>query len=273
MIGYCRADLVDGYQRIGIRSGQTIHITGNLGRLGFPVDERGEPVRDKLAIAKMHIDAIEGIIGPDGTIAFPTHSWSEVGTQSVFDPSSTPCDYLLSQCLLESREPRRQVHPFASVAAIGKGAADIIPDGLSRHAYGQDSPMSYLAKRNAIHVSVGMPVARSITSVHHCEQIAQVPYRYVKAFQKNIRQNGNVAREEVYLHVLYRTPGLVMERDRNNSIMALPDIAASLCRAPLGRSFIESVPLGIFIPETIRAMRRDPYIWLRSISGDRPWVR
>lgn len=273
MTGYNRTALVESYRRIGLEAGLVIYITGNLGRLGFPVDAQGEPVRDKRAIAMMHIEVIEEIIGPEGTIVFPTHSWGEVGTESVFDPLGTACDYFLSQCLLESREARRQVHPFASSAAIGRAAADIISDGLSPHAYSYDSPMASLAERNALHVSVGIPVARSISSVHYCEQVAQVPYRYVKAFHKDVRQNGNITREEVYLHVLYRTPSLVLERDHNKTIMALPRIASSLSRSPLGRSFVESVPLDIFIPETIRAMRRDPYIWLRSITGNRPWMR
>jgi aminoglycoside 3-N-acetyltransferase len=273
MTAYCRADLTNAYKKIGLRRGMIIYITGNLGRLGFPVDDQGMRVIDKQAIARMHIEVLENILGPEGTIVFPTHSWGEVGAESVFDPFKTPCDYLLSQHFLNMRECRRQVHPFASIAATGHKADHVISNGLSRHVHGQNTPMAYLAEQNALHVSVGMPVARTITAVHHCEQIAQVPYRYVKAFRKNIRLNGHVRLEEVYLHVLYRKPEIVLERDGNRKILALAPVAAGLAQTPLGRSFVESVSLGIFVTETISAMKRDPYIWLRSIAGDRPWMR
>lgn len=272
MTGYDRAALDASYRSVGLGPGKTVYVTGNLGRLGFPVDASGAALRDKTAIAELHVSVLEDILGPDGTIVFPTHSWGEVNTPSVFDPLTTPCDYLLSQHILSTRTCHRQIHPFASVAATGAKATAIIDDALSPHPYGAQSPFDRMTAHAAIHVSVGLPVARSISAVHHCEVLAQVPYRYVKAFGKDILLNGTVQRSEVYLNVIYRSPGLSVERDRNVRITALPAIADSLASAPLGRSKIESVPLDIFVPETLMAMRRDPYIWVRRIEGDRPWM-
>lgn len=272
MTGYDRAGLTAAYRAVGVDAGGIVYLTGNLGRLGFPVDDAGRPIRDKTAIANLHLTVLQDILGADGTLVFPTHSWGEVAADTAFDPATTPCDYPLSQHILTRCDSRRQIHPFASVAATGARAGEIIDQDLSPHAYGAGSPFDRMTRMGARHVTLGLPVARSISAVHHCEALAQVPYRYVKAFRKDILLNGTPRPSEVYLHVLYRAPGLVLERDQNAKITALPAIAAALADAPLGRSRVASVPLDVFVPETLAAMRRDPYIWLRRIEGDRPWM-
>ncbi|MCC5975857.1 MAG: AAC(3) family N-acetyltransferase [Rubellimicrobium sp.] len=272
MTGYDRAGLTAAYHAVGVAAGGLVYLTGNLGRLGFPVDESGALIRDKTAIAELHLSVLQDILGPDGTIVFPTHSWAEVNAATVFDPATTPCDYPLSQHILTYRDSRRQIHPFASVAATGVRAAEIIDDTLSPHAYGVSSPFDSMTRLGALHVALGLPVARSISAVHHCEALAQVPYRYIKGFRKDILLNGISQPSEVFLHVLYRAPGLTLERDQNVKITALPAISAALIDTPVGRSRVASVPLDVFVPETIAAMRRDPYIWLRRIEGNGPWM-
>lgn len=272
MTAYDRSELSAAYRAIGVARGQVIYLTGNLGRLGWPIDAKGARVTDKTAIAELHVSVLENLLGPDGTIVFPAHTWGEVGTETVFDPLTTPCDYFLSQHIFSTRDCRRQVHPFASVAATGAQADAIVETSLSPHVYGVGSPFDRLVGMEALHVSFGLSVAQTITAVHHCEALALVPYRYTKAFEKDVLLGGVRQRVEVFLHVLYRTPGLLLERDSNVKITALPKIADALRETPVGRSRVASVPLSVFVPECVAAMRKDPYIWLRRIEGARPWT-
>lgn len=269
--GYDRRDLVACYDALGVAAHETVYLTGNLGRLGGLVADDGTRITEKPQIVDTHISVLQDLMGPRGTIVSPTHSWSLVRSQTPFDADTTPSDYVFGEILRLHSESVRQCHPFASVAALGARGREIIRPGLHRHAYGVASPFECMGQLNALHISLGLEARQSISAVHHCEVMAQVPYRFTKSFEVYIRQRGHVRAEEVFLNVTYLTEP-PLERDRNETICALPGIAPHVRTEPLGRGRVQSLPLGVFIQETTHQMLHNPYLWLRSVTQVRPWA-
>lgn len=263
------ADLKSAYRSVGVEYGRSVYVTGNLGRLGWPTNAAGTPLSKRDVLAA-HCSALRELVGPNAAVVFPTHSWGLVQKDIVFDPLETPTEYPLSEFMRKQPDARRLAHPFASVAAIGDQAAELIPSGLSRHPYGAGSVFEKLIEREALHVSIGLPARNTISAVHHCEQMAGVPYRYTKCFHHPMMLGGVTAVREVFLFVVYR--GIEIERDKNRKIMALPAVVDTLRSVSLGRSGLESVDLGVFGAEVISAMRDDPYLWLRRRPEKTPWI-
>jgi len=264
---YTWTDLLEAYRTVGVGDYNLIYVTGNFGMIGTPFDGIG-----RIGILDMHLKALEELVGLGGTIVVPTHSWDLVTYRIPFSPDLTPADYVFSEHVRTHRDCVRQMHPFASVAAYGNLANELIDYGkIYRHAYGADSPFDRMHLAGALHVSVGMPVAKTISAVHHCEVMAQVPYRYTKAFACEIGPFGDdktFASRECYLNVLYQTdPPLV--RDRNRKIM---DQINTVRRASIGRGFIESVDLEEFMTTTTLGMLADPYVWLAEEPERKPWI-
>jgi aminoglycoside 3-N-acetyltransferase len=126
-----------------------------------------------------HLDVLLELLGPNGTIVFPTHSWSTFKDGfGEFDPEHTQFDYLFSEFCRTNLDLKRTKHCLASIAAYGKDAEAIIITAQNRNPYGVLSPFDALVSKNALHVSIGMPVSSTISAVHHCELMAQIPYRF-----------------------------------------------------------------------------------------------
>lgn len=254
-----------------IESGDTVYITGNMGKLGIPVNEDGNKMRNKKDILNFYSETIQEYLGENGTIVFPTHTWGLVKGSEVFDPENTACDYLFSEFLRTNLDCKRQLHPFASVAAFGAKAEQIISSKITRHAYGPHTPFEYLRNNRSIHLSIGLEISQSFSAAHYCEFVCGVPYRYTKSFIKQIKdQESRVEMEEFFLYVCYLNPNLT--RDRNKKLFARGNIKP--LQQNIGRGIIETLDLDATINTYIELMMDDPYIWLKEIDGEKdlwPW--
>jgi aminoglycoside 3-N-acetyltransferase len=268
MTGFTAKALTETYRALGVERGRVVYVTGNLGRLGF-VDGEATGNERKSATLHSHLNAIIELIGDTGTIAFPTHSWGLVNSQAPFNKDTTAADYMFSEFIRTKMKCRRTLHPFASIAAFGAQAREIVPDGLVRHPYGYGSAFERLVEADALHVSIGLEARKTISAVHHCEQLATVPYRYNKEFPHPVDDGDDVKTHDFFLYVTYLSEGLI--RDRNTKIFEIPENAGSLKRSDIGRAMIESINLKTFVATTARAMKEDPYIWLKHAPASRPW--
>lgn len=258
--------------KLGVQDGSIIYITGNLRNLGFPESQEYQRITGKKNILSFYLEAILETVGKNGTIVFPTHTFDLVGSDKVFNLQNTPTKYTLSEYLRTNLEVRRQIHPYASIAAFGKHSKEIISDKITKHPYGIDSPYNFFENNKCIFISLGILAREAISAVHYCEFKAGVPYRYTKSFKHRIIVNGYESLEEFFLFVWYRHVRIL--RDKNLKIFSLEKIKNNLKREQIGSSFIESIPLNVFISETSKAMLEDPYIWTREIeeiNGPLPW--
>jgi len=263
--------LVAALEKGEIQSGDTVYVTGNMGKLGLPCLTNGTQIRRKTDVLKFYADTILDFLGNNGTIVFPTHSWGLVKSNETFVPNETTCDYLLSEYLRVTLNCNRQLHPFASVAAYGARAKEIISHKLTRHPYGPGTPFERLKSDRAMHLSIGLPIEQSFSAAHYCEFVCGVPYRYTKSFTKQIRlENGNEVSEEFFLYVCYLKPTLT--RDRNKKAFEKGCIVPN--EQKIGKGMIQTIQLDKTINRYIELLQDDPYIWLKEISGqspDWPW--
>lgn len=254
------------YERCGVANGGIVYVTGNLGRLGFTSSKQV----GKFQTMEDHLDVLLTILGPNGTIVFPTHTWSNFKNGfSEFDPQHTPCDYLFSEFARKNLDPKRTKHCLASIAAYGKDAEEIIFAAQNQNPYGFLSPFDTLVSKNALHVSIGMPVSSTISAVHHCELMAQVPYRFIKEFNYRLVENNICSNAVCTLYVTYLNSDLV--RNKNRKIFLLSGNCDELRSFKVGRGIIQSIQLKQFAQTTIQSMLENPYIWLENEPKIRPY--
>lgn len=257
--------LVKAYRDVGLSEGKTVYLTGNFGRLGR------YPSPDKQKIFEDHLEAIFSLIKSSGTLIVPTHSFSLCNTDQVYDHENTPSETgPFTEFVRRQPGAIRQLHPFSSSTALGAAASEICTNN-SRHVYGWNSPFQRMVERDAIHVSIGKELNRTISLVHHVELMMGVPYRYVKEFEHPCRIGGVESRQCFYLYVLYRECDI--ERDRNVKIMQSFERDHPVRRAPLGRSELSAVSTRQFFDHCTRLMCSDIYAWLRRPPEVRPYQR
>jgi aminoglycoside 3-N-acetyltransferase len=223
----------ESYEQVGMKSGQVIYITGNFGRPGNFL------IPHKELLLKAHFDSILAILGPKGTLIVPTHSFSLVKTNIVFDIANTRSEMgPFTEFVRIQDSAIRQFHPFSSHTAYGFDAPFFCTKN-SRHVFGPHSPFQRMIEADALYISVGQAMEQSISLVHHAEFSMGVPYRYTKEFMHPCLVNGVISNELFYLHVTHHNCDII--RDKNKKIMEDFKSRYVFNRAKMGRSFTESI--------------------------------
>ena len=133
-VDYNPQDLKNSIKKLNLKKNDTIYITGNLSNFGR-INLKNHKVLPQLIFKNLL-----KIIGKDGTIVVPTHSFKLVNSKKIFDPKKTPCETgSFSSFILKQKNCFRQIHPYSSSAAIGKNAKYICTRN-SKNVYGPRSP-------------------------------------------------------------------------------------------------------------------------------------
>ena len=263
MHDYDYDNLLELYKKLGLDSGRVVYVTGNFGRLGRYY------LRDKDIVLQDHINAIQEIIGINGTLVVPTHSWSLCNTDKLFDIENTKSETgPFTEEVRNQENSVRQFHPFSSLTAVGKKSVEICTNN-SRHVFGWESPFQRMIDLDALYISVGQPMKKSISLVHHIELIMGVPYRYTKEFIQPCLIDGEVKMIEFYVYVTRNECDIV--RDRNNKIMSKFREKFTVPNISIGRSFAESLNMQDFFKSTTKEFVKDTYIWLKNDPKIRPY--
>lgn len=263
-MAYTYSDLVAAYRSIGIEPGQVAYAVSELWRLR-EYQEAGDT-----ALVAAHFNALMEILGPSGTLVVSTASTNICNTETVFDPATTP-SYgvgILSEFVRQQPGSRRSFHPFVSYTAIGRLAEKITAE-VSRHAYGPETPEARLIDLDARLVSIGMRPNFSCSTAHHVEQIAAVPFRYIKEFVHPVRRGAAVDREVFYMHVWYRDTGMV--KDRYEKLFSALDPQLSICAAKVGAGKIYAYSMADFSRLALPLIAHNPYISCRQEPVSRPY--
>ncbi len=261
---YSYNDLLQAYGQAGVESGRIVYLTGNFGRLGKYF------VEGKRSLLQAHLSALQELLGPQGTLVVPTHCWSLIRTDIPFDSLATPSEMgPFTEFVRQQPSSVRQFHPFSSHTAVGR-QADVICSNNSRHVFGQCSPFQRMVERDALYVSVGMPIENTISLVHHVELMMGVPYRYTKEFVHPCLKDGKVSHELFYVFVTHHDCDI--KRDSNEKILKhFRREGHSVRKVSLGRSFVESLSMLDFFNCTSELLRRDIYSWLSTPPTLRPY--
>jgi aminoglycoside 3-N-acetyltransferase-4 len=121
------------------------------------------------------IDALRAALGPEGTLAMPSSSWTD---DEPFDPASTPAAPdlgVVADMFWRLPGVLRSNHPFA-FAAAGPRAAEIVADPLPLPPHSPESPVGRVHDLDGQVLLLGVGHDAN-TTLHLAELIARVPYR------------------------------------------------------------------------------------------------
>jgi aminoglycoside 3-N-acetyltransferase len=135
---------------------------------------------------EMYLEAIQEVIGPDGTLVVPTFNFGFAHGES-FDPQSTPSQGMgaFSELVRQLSEAQRTTHPLQSVAVIGRYADDLASRDTAS-AFDTGSTFERMLELDFKLLLLGAD-SRAVSMFHYCERRANVPYRYWKDFTGAVR--------------------------------------------------------------------------------------
>jgi aminoglycoside 3-N-acetyltransferase len=161
--------MTDDLRALGLQNGSVVLVHSSLSRIGN-VDGGAEAV----------IDALCDVVGPHGTLLFPTLTGSsEDGPEHppIVDLRTTPC---WTGCIPETARrrsaARRSIHPTHSIAALG-ARSEKFSAGHERSTSPCDerSPYYRLIAEGGYILLIGT-TQESNTTLHCLEELARVPY-------------------------------------------------------------------------------------------------
>jgi len=156
-----KPDIVAGLRSLGLQPGDRVLVHSSMAALG-KVDGGADTV----------IDALVEAVGPEGLVVVPTFA-----CEAPFDPksSATPLGAVPDR-LWRRPEAVRSKHPTHSVAAIGKGAEELVRDHeKAPTAYAEGTPYHTLASTGGKILLMGVDQDRN-TTLHTAEALAHSPY-------------------------------------------------------------------------------------------------
>ncbi len=164
-----RETLVDAFREVGVASGDVLLVHSALRKLG-PVDGGADTV----------IDALLDVLGPEGTLVLPTHTWKVVNAgQPVFHQTLTPSNVgALTNVFRQRPGVLRSLHPTHSLAAVGPRAAAL----LEGHACDKtpcpaDGPYGRLRDWGGKILMLGVGL-QACTFFHGCEEWAGMSWAF-----------------------------------------------------------------------------------------------
>lgn len=191
-----RRELGEQLRAIGVRAGDLVMVHASLRAVG-PID--GGPAA--------LLDALLDALGPEGTLAAYV-SWQhssydatldgrelpprERAEWPVFDPASAP-PYdgfgQLNRFVCAHPKVRRSAHPDASMAAIGRVAADLTAHHDLVDGYGTASPLGRFVQWRGRVLMLGAPPG-TVTALHLAENLARIPGKRRVRYRVPVSVNG-----------------------------------------------------------------------------------
>ena len=227
MYHYSKKDIKISINKLKLRNGDVVYISGNLSNFGLPNISKVKNLTGEF------LNCIKKKIGKKGTIAVPTHTFYLVNKKKIFNPlTSKSISGSLSNFIIKQKKFYRQIHPYASIAAIGPKAKNIC-NYKEIDVYGSNCPFKKLIDFNAKFLSLGVPINENCTQVHLIEKEFNVPYRYDKEFYHRIILKKKIQKKKFKMFVL-KKKHLNFKRNRNKIII----------KNFLKKNYIQTINLG-----------------------------
>jgi len=182
--------LMDEFRALGMEPGDTIFVHSAYSTLSrAPGGVEGGP--------GTVIDAILEVIGEDGTLIMPTFNYDFL-KGVPWDIRTTPSQMgVLTELVRTDPRAKRMHHAIYSMAAIGKHAQELAAH-RSGDCFGESSIFTKFREWDAKILILGLIYSKSITFLHHCEQMAGVDYRFLKEFSGVAIDAQGKPHEETY---------------------------------------------------------------------------
>jgi aminoglycoside 3-N-acetyltransferase len=228
--------IVHAFRQCGIRSGDLLMLHSDsmvLAQLP-PMTTEGR--------CKVFFDALDEVLGPEGTLVLPTFTYSFTKKQNFNVRESASTVGLLSNYFRTLPGVVRSRDPNFSIAARGRLSQELT-SVTSNDCFGPDSVFALLEKYDARLAAMGCSIDR-LTFVHYVEQKAKVNYRYFKTFS-GIIESDNL---EEFAEIRYFVRDV--ERQTELNLSKLRDLLIKkhqLNIVPIGRIALSVVSCGDFL--------------------------
>lgn len=179
--------IINTIKQLGVNEGDVLFVSSDIMRLIWNIQQVTEDIS-----VNMIIDALQGIIGVNGTLIFPTYNWGFCKGET-WNYHKTKClTGALGLVALKRADFKRTQHPIYSFAVWGKDQ-DLLCAMTNTSSFGADSPFAYLEHRQAKNLVIDVPLNHCFTFVHYVEQQSgAVTYRYEKNFTaKYVDEDGH----------------------------------------------------------------------------------
>jgi aminoglycoside 3-N-acetyltransferase len=241
------ADIAEAFQLCGVRRGDVLMLHADaivLAQLPpMTADERFDVL----------FDALDDVLGPDGTLVMPTFTYSFTKGER-FDVAATPSAVgLLTEAFRTRAGVLRSRDPIFSVAARGR-LARRFAEAASDDCFGPNSAFAILAEQDAWLACLGCSLDR-LTFTHAVEQAAGVDYRSFKTFS-GVRLEGGVetpASARYFVRDLDRDTVIDLSRLKADLVQA-----SALATAAVGRVGLSAVRCSVFEAAAVALLARNP---------------
>lgn len=147
------------------------------------------------------IDALQEKVGEEGTVMIRTFTW-DFCHETPFDMKKSPSrSGSLGDVAMKREDFKRTKHPIYSWMVWGKYQEELCAME-NTSAFGVDTPFDLLDKKHGKQMVIGNLATTACTQIHHCEAMAEVPYRLDKMFKgEYVDENGESSLREYSMHV------------------------------------------------------------------------
>ncbi len=189
-------DLVDGFKRVGLSSGDVVFVHSSLKSFGY-VEGGAETV----------VKALLDVLGPEGTLSAPIfYKFFWEGPDQVWDRDNTPSLMgKISEVIRTWPGSKHSPHAPHPIAAIGKYADDLT-ERYNLSDFADDSPFARLVELNAWILLIGVDYNRC-TLIHLLEEKFQVPYRHWVELEGTVIDKGKAERKKYPFYRRYEGVG------------------------------------------------------------------
>ena len=229
-----RQSIADGLRALGLASGDRVLVHSSIAALGT-IEGGPDAV----------IDALLDVAGPEGLVAVPTFVCSP-----PFDrKTSRTALGAIADTFWRRAETLRSLHPTHSLAAIGRGAEELLHGHeKAPTAYGEGTPYHTLAMNGGKVLLMGVDQDRN-TTLHTAEALVNAPYLgTVEAAY--VDDSGETVTLTVPLMAGPHRDFIGLDRAfRESGLMRVGKIGSAVCRLMDGRRMIEVA---------VEKLRQDP---------------
>ncbi|MEP0338279.1 MAG: AAC(3) family N-acetyltransferase [Alphaproteobacteria bacterium] len=189
-----KSELYRIFDGLGITPGQLLIVHSDMTGVPLPKNNtpfsRGAVRCQRETWCAFLFEALMARLGPEGTLAVPTFTYSTTKPGGIFHLEATPSEVgPFSEHVRRRPEARRSLHPIFSLAAVGRLAATIV-DECGAAAFGQESPWQRLSNNGGRVVTLGTAFERSATYAHHMEHCFGSPHRFHKIVDIPVYREG-----------------------------------------------------------------------------------
>ena len=186
MHDYKTSLIQDKLKNAGIQSGDTVYCHSNLGFFGRP-DKNIKSIN----LAKIFFDALDEVLGNNGTIILPSYTYSfgsnsinrQKNNSCIFDVKNTASKMgILSEYARMLPDTIRTIDPFFSSIVYGNLKKYFTAE-IPNNSFDSDSLFGRLFKINGKILNLNSPGG---TFIHFLERELSVKYRYDKIFEGEI---------------------------------------------------------------------------------------